>query len=342
MFCDDPPGRRAERLLDLVPAEPNRAYDVRGVVEEVVDDGRYLEVHESWAGNVVCAFARLDGRPVGIVANQPAVLAGALDIAAAQKAARFVQLCDAFHLPLVAFLDVPGFLPGVGQERGGVIRHGAKLLYAYCDASVPRIQVILRKAYGGAYIVMDSRDMGSDLAHVKSWRAEIEKAALSGPHIETCGPLIDGFPSDDPRLPVVMVRSPAEARSTFDLLDDQQVDFIGVRVRLPREAYFALIERARKYYSHVAGPVPSTVSVLEAIDARRVLRLLGRSQCEELEGSLRVVPEQIMNVLVQQSALRKALQPEDLTGTAVFLASADSDLMTGQVLVVDGGMIMLG
>jgi hypothetical protein len=128
-----------------------------------------------------------------------------------------------------------------------------------------REQLPLYLAYG----VTGVRDMGSDLAHVKSWRAEIEKAALSGPHIETCGPLIDGFPSDDPRLPVMMVRSPAEARSMFDHLDDQQVDFIGVRVRLPREAYFALIERARKYYSHVAGPVPSTVSVLEAIDARQ-------------------------------------------------------------------------
>jgi Amidohydrolase family len=128
-----------------------------------------------------------------------------------------------------------------------------------------REQLPLYPAYG----VTGVRDMGSELAHVKAWRAEIEKAVLPGPHIETCGPLIDGFPSDDPRLPVMMVRSPAEARSMFDHLDDQQVDFIGVRVRLPREAYFALIERARKYYSHVAGPVPATVSVLEAIDARQ-------------------------------------------------------------------------
>jgi acetyl-CoA carboxylase carboxyltransferase component len=162
--CDDPPHRRADRLLDLVPAEPNRGYDVRDVIAEIVDEGEYLEVHQEWARNVVCAFARLDGRTVGIVANQPAVLAGALDIDASQKAARFVQLCDAFHLPLVALVDVPGFLPGVGQERDGIIRHGAKLLYAYCDASVPRIQVILRKAYGGAYIVMDSRSTGADLS----------------------------------------------------------------------------------------------------------------------------------------------------------------------------------
>jgi len=128
-----------------------------------------------------------------------------------------------------------------------------------------REQLPLYLAYG----VTGVRDMGSELARVKAWRAEIEKSGSPGPHIETCGPLIDGFPSDDPKLPVITIRSPAEARSMFDHLDDQQADFIGVRVRLPREAYFALIERARKYYSHVAGAVPSTVSVLEAIDARQ-------------------------------------------------------------------------
>src|SRR5258706_6249056 len=128
-----------------------------------------------------------------------------------------------------------------------------------------REQLPLYVAYG----ITGVRDMGSELARVKTWRAQIEKSELSGPHIETCGPLVDGFPSDDPKLPVMMVRSPAEARTMFDHLDDQQVDFIGIRVRLPREAYFALIERARKCYSHVAGPVPATVSVLEAIDARQ-------------------------------------------------------------------------
>ncbi|ACU75352.1 carboxyl transferase [Catenulispora acidiphila DSM 44928] len=161
----DTPDRRCEALLDLVPAELNRVYDVRAVLGEVFDDGDYLEVHESWAPNVVCALARLDGHPVGVLANQAAVLAGALDIAAAQKAARFVQLCDAFHLPIVSLVDVPGFLPGTDQERDGIIRHGAKLLYAYCDATVPRVQVVLRKAYGGAYIVMDSRSIGADLSY---------------------------------------------------------------------------------------------------------------------------------------------------------------------------------
>jgi acetyl-CoA carboxylase carboxyltransferase component len=162
--CDDPVDRVADRLLDLVPADPARSYDVRAVIEEVVDHGEYFEVHPDWAGNIVCAFARLDGHPVGVVANQPAHLAGVLDIRASEKAARFVQFCDAFNVPLVTLVDVPGFLPGVEQEHGGIIRHGAKLLYAYCNATVPRVSVVLRKAYGGAYIVMDSRSIGADLA----------------------------------------------------------------------------------------------------------------------------------------------------------------------------------
>ena len=162
--CDDPADRRAEALLDLVPTGPNQAYDVRAVIREVVDHEQFLEIHEHWAPNIVCALARLDGRVVGIVGNQPLVLAGALDIHASEKSARFVQLCDAFNIPLVTLVDVPGFLPGAQQESDGIIRHGAKLLYAYCNATVPRVQVILRKAYGGAYIVMDSRSIGADLS----------------------------------------------------------------------------------------------------------------------------------------------------------------------------------
>ncbi|WP_329120910.1 acyl-CoA carboxylase subunit beta [Streptomyces sp. NBC_01465] len=161
---DDPDDRRCEELLDLVPADGNRPYDMRAVIEAVVDEGEYLEVHERWASNIIVALARLDGRTVGIVANQPQSLAGVLDIHASEKAARFVQMCDAFNIPIVTLLDVPGFLPGVDQEHGGIIRHGAKLLYAYCNATVPRIQLILRKAYGGAYIVMDSRSVGADLS----------------------------------------------------------------------------------------------------------------------------------------------------------------------------------
>jgi acetyl-CoA carboxylase carboxyltransferase component len=160
----DAPDRRGDALLDLVPADPYRSYDMRLVIAEIVDDGDYFEVHAGWATNVICAFARLGGQVVGVVANQPASLAGALDINASEKAARFVQTCDAFNIPLVTLVDVPGFLPGVNQEHGGIIRHGAKLLYAYCNATVPRLQVILRKAYGGAYIVMDSRSIGADLS----------------------------------------------------------------------------------------------------------------------------------------------------------------------------------
>lgn len=154
------------RLAQIVPAESNKPYDMRDVVAEVVDGGDYFEVHERWAANVLCVLARVDGAVVGIVGNQPMVLAGVLDSDASQKAARFVRFCDAFNIPLVTFVDVPGFLPGTEQEHAGVIRHGAKLLYAYCEATVPRIQVIVRKAYGGAYIVMDSRSIGTDLSLV--------------------------------------------------------------------------------------------------------------------------------------------------------------------------------
>ncbi|THA24328.1 acyl-CoA carboxylase subunit beta [Streptomyces sp. RKND-216] len=159
----DEVARRTDSLLDLVPADGNRPYDMRAVIEELVDDGELLEVHERWAGNILCVLGRMGGQVVGIVANQPQVLAGVLDIEASEKAARFVQMCDAFNIPIVTLLDVPGFLPGVDQEHGGIIRHGAKLLYAYCNATVPRISVVLRKAYGGAYIVMDSQSIGADL-----------------------------------------------------------------------------------------------------------------------------------------------------------------------------------
>jgi acetyl-CoA carboxylase carboxyltransferase component len=151
-------------FAEIVPVEPNKPYDMHAVIGELLDDGDFIEIHESWAGNVICALGRIDGGVVGVVGNQPMVLAGVLDTTAAQKAARFVRFCDAFNIPLVTLVDVPGFLPGTEQEYGGAIRHGAKLLYAYCEASVPRIQVIVRKAYGGAYIVMDSRSVGTDLS----------------------------------------------------------------------------------------------------------------------------------------------------------------------------------
>jgi acetyl-CoA carboxylase carboxyltransferase component len=162
-FGDDPE-RRCEELYELMPESPNVPYDMKQLIEIVVDDGDFFEYFPYWARSIVCGFARLNGRPVGIVGNQPMVLAGVLDIESSEKAARFVRTCDAFNIPLVTFVDVPGFLPGVDQEYGGIIRHGAKLLYSYCEATVPRIQVITRKAYGGAYVVMDSKSVGSDLA----------------------------------------------------------------------------------------------------------------------------------------------------------------------------------
>lgn len=156
--------RDCPSLAQLMPPSPNMPYDMKSVITEVADDGEFLEYHAAWAKSIVCGFIRLDGHPIGVVANQPMVLAGVLDIESSSKAARFVRTCDAFNIPLLTFVDVPGFLPGVDQEYGGIIRHGAKLLYSYCEATVPRIQVITRKAYGGAYVVMDSKGIGSDLS----------------------------------------------------------------------------------------------------------------------------------------------------------------------------------
>ncbi len=156
------PDREVEALDSIVPASPNQPYDMLDLIHAVTDDGYFLEVHQYYARNIVVGFARIDGRPVGIVANQPAVLAGTLDIDASVKGARFVRFCDAFNIPLVTFEDVPGFLPGTVQEFGGIIRHGAKLLYAYAEATVPKVTVITRKAYGGAYCVMASKHLRTD------------------------------------------------------------------------------------------------------------------------------------------------------------------------------------
>jgi len=160
----DDPERECPELRTILPDSPNLPYDMVEVIKHCVDEGEFFEYHANWAKSIVCGFARIDGMPVGVVGNQPKVLAGVLDIESAEKAARFVRTCDAFNIPLITFVDVPGFLPGVDQEYGGIIRHGAKLLYAYCEATVPRISVITRKAYGGAYVVMDSKSIGSDLA----------------------------------------------------------------------------------------------------------------------------------------------------------------------------------
>jgi propionyl-CoA carboxylase beta chain len=176
---DDPLDREDAALDTLVPASPNQPYDMHDLIRSIADDGEFLEVHEHYARNIVVGFARLGGRPVGVVANQPAQLAGTLDINASVKGARFVRFCDCFNIPLVTFEDVPGFLPGTQQEFGGIIRHGAKLLYAYAEATVPKVTVITRKAYGGAYCVMSSKHIRTDFNY--AWpTAEIAVMGAEG------------------------------------------------------------------------------------------------------------------------------------------------------------------
>ncbi len=159
----DDPNRRDETLNQIVPDNPNRPYDVTEIIRSVADEQHFFEVQKGYARNIVVGFARLGGKPVGVVANQPAFLAGVLDIDASVKGSRFVRFCDCFNIPIISFIDVPGFLPGTSQEYGGIIRHGAKLLYAYCEATVPKISVITRKAYGGAYVVMSSKAIRGDI-----------------------------------------------------------------------------------------------------------------------------------------------------------------------------------
>ena len=161
---EDDPERSCDKVAGIIPDSPNKPYDMHEVIADVFDDGEFYEVHSQWAQNILIGFARLGGHPVGIVANQPQVLAGTLDITSSTKGGRFVRFCDAFNIPLVAFVDVPGFLPGTEQEYGGIIRHGSKLLYAFSEATVPRMTVITRKAYGGAYVVMNSKHIRADVS----------------------------------------------------------------------------------------------------------------------------------------------------------------------------------
>jgi acetyl-CoA carboxylase carboxyltransferase component len=165
LATEDPADRLCPELTEIMPPSSNQPYDIKKVISVVVDDEDFFEYAPFWAQNIVCGFARVAGHVIGIVGNQPQVLAGVLDIDSSEKAARFVRTCDAFNIPLVTFVDVPGFLPGTDQEYGGIIRHGAKLLYAYCESTVPRVQIITRKAYGGAYVVMNSKSIGCDLAY---------------------------------------------------------------------------------------------------------------------------------------------------------------------------------
>jgi propionyl-CoA carboxylase beta chain len=202
----DPIDRPSAALDGIIPANPNTPYDMKHVVTEIVDDGEFFEIHQTFAANIICCLARIDGQSVGIVANQPMVLAGCLDINASRKAARFVRFCDAFNIPIVTLVDVPGFMPGMSQEQGGIINHGAKLLFAYAEATVPKITLITRKAYGGAYDVMASKHLRGDVNY--AWpTAEI---AVMGP--EGAARIIFRQAADDPEK---LAEATAEYREKF-------------------------------------------------------------------------------------------------------------------------------
>jgi acetyl-CoA carboxylase carboxyltransferase component len=238
LTADDPADRSCAGLADLMPVSSNMPYDMKQVINEVVDDGDFMEYHPNWAKSIVCGFARIDGQTVGVVANQPMVLAGVLDIESSSKGARFVRTCDAFNIPLVTFVDVPGFLPGVDQEYGGIIRHGAKLLYAYCEATVPRIQIITRKAYGGAYVVMDSKGIGSDLS--LAWpSAEI---AVMGP---------EGATDIVHRREIQSAADPESRRA--ELVEEYKEQFANPWIAAERGYVDAVIEPAETRREVVAG-----------------------------------------------------------------------------------------
>ncbi|MCY4457847.1 MAG: acyl-CoA carboxylase subunit beta [Acidimicrobiaceae bacterium] len=237
----DNPDRICSELSEILPDNANIPYDMKQVIYTVVDDGDYLEYHAHWGRSITCGFARIDGRAVGVVGNQPMILAGVLDIESSEKAARFVRTCDAFNIPLLTFVDVPGFLPGVDQEHGGIIRHGAKLLYAYCEATVPRIQVITRKAYGGAYVVMDSKSVGSDLSF--AWpTAEI---AVMGPQ---------GAVEILHRRELAEVSNPAAAATRrAELIDDYTKRLANPYIAAERGFIDDVIEPAQTRQKVVAG-----------------------------------------------------------------------------------------
>jgi propionyl-CoA carboxylase beta chain len=231
---------RVDRSLDtLVPLESNKPYDIKKIIHAVVDEGRFLEVARDYAKNIVVGFARFDGRPVGIIANQPAHLAGCLDIDASIKGARFVRFCDCFNLPLITLVDVPGFLPGTNQEYGGIIKHGAKLLYAFTEATVPKITLITRKAYGGAYDVMSSKHIRADINYAYP-AAEI---AVMGPE----GAVNIIFRQELDRLPDEATRQEARDRFTREYREEfanpyraAALGFVDEIIR-PRETRVAII-----------------------------------------------------------------------------------------------------
>jgi acetyl-CoA carboxylase carboxyltransferase component len=236
---EDPPDRTDEALNTIVPENPNKPYDMKRIIRMVTDDGEFLEVHQHYAQNLVVGFARLGGFSVGIVAQQPQVLAGVLDIDASRKGARFVRFCDAFNIPIITFEDVPGFLPGVAQEHGGIIVHGAKLLYAYCEATVPKITVITRKAYGGAYDVMSSKHIRGDISY--AWpSAEI---AVMGP---------DGAVNIIFRKEIAAAEDPEGRRE--ELVDEYRNTFAN-----------PYVAAARGYIDDVIEPAETRPRLIEAL-----------------------------------------------------------------------------
>ena len=228
------------KMREIVPSESNRPYDMRHVIAGFVDNADFFEVHQHFAMNIVVGFARLGGRPIGIIANQPAMAAGCLDINASDKAARFIRFCDAFNVPIINLVDVPGFLPGVNQETGGIIRHGAKLLYAYSEATLPKITLIVRKAYGGAYLAMCSRDLGADA--VFAW---------PGAEIAVMGP--DGAANIIFRREIQAAENPAEARK--EKIEDYRSKFAN-----------PFVAAARGFVDDVIDPAETRVRLLGALD----------------------------------------------------------------------------
>lgn len=244
--AEDDLNRLGEDLNEIIPDEPNKPYDMKDIITKIVDDGDFFEIHKYFAQNIIIGFARMNGSTVGIVANQPRVMAGVLDVNSSDKAARFVRFCDSFNIPIITFTDVPGYLPGVGQEHNGVIRHGAKLLYAYSEATVPKINVIVRKAYGGAYIAMSSKHLGADM--VFAWpTAEI---AVMGP---------DGAANIIFRKEISQAEDPAAVRT-------QKIEEYRDKFSNP------YVAAARGYVDDVIEPAttrPRLISALEMLASKR-------------------------------------------------------------------------
>jgi propionyl-CoA carboxylase beta chain len=243
---DDDPLRRDEKLRDMVPADPNKPYDMRHIIRSNLDNNHFFEVHEHWARNIVIGFGRLDGMPVGVVASQPSVMAGCLDIDASAKGARFVRFCDAFNIPLVIYEDVPGFLPGVHQEHGGIIKHGAKLIYAFCEATVPRVTIITRKAYGGAYIVMSSKHIRGDV----NFAYPTAEIAVMG---------ADGAVSIISREAIALAKDPQSVRQ--QLIADYQEKFSNP---------YAAAEHG--YIDEVIDPADTRPKIIQALKMLRTKR----------------------------------------------------------------------